>query len=75
MTEYEVVDAAGTFHDLSVTSLMAYFSILSAYLLVGYLLGPILSRQQVVLITGLFLVAQLFMVWGAVGFLAPMALT
>ena len=70
MTEYELVDAAGTFQDLGINALMSYFSILSAYLLVGYLLGAKLSRQQTLMITGLYLVAQLFMIWGAIGFFA-----
>ena len=68
MTEYELIDAVGTFHGLAISTLMAYFSVLSAYLLVGYLLGPNLSRQQTILITGLYLVMQLFMVWGAVSY-------
>jgi hypothetical protein len=68
MTEYELFDAVGTFHGLAISTLMAYFSILSAYLLVGYLTGPNLSRQQTILITGLYLVMQLFMVWGAVSY-------
>ena len=56
MSEYELVDAAGTFHDIAISTLMAYFSVLSAYLLVAYLVGTRLTRLQTFVITGLYLV-------------------
>lgn len=63
-----MIDAAGTFHDIAISTLMAYFSVLSAYLLVAYLAGPGLTRLQTIVVTGLYLVMQLFMV-GHVGLL------
>ena len=47
---------------------MAYFSVLSAYLLVAYLVGARLTRLQTSVITGLYLVMQLFLVWGTAGY-------
>jgi hypothetical protein len=70
MTEYELIDAAGTFHELGMSTLMAYFSVLSAYLLVAYLSGPRLTRFQTAVVTGLYLVMQMFMVWGATSYFA-----
>jgi hypothetical protein len=64
MTQYELIDAAGTFHGLASNSLMAYFSVLSAYLIVAYFVGSSLTRQQVLAITGLYLTVQLFTTWG-----------
>ena len=68
MTEYELVDAAGTFFDIALGSLMGYFSIFTAYLAVAYLVGSKLKRQQVTVINGLFLIMQLLMIWGTAGF-------
>lgn len=70
MTEYELVDAAGTYHDIAISTLMAYFSVLCGYLLVAYLVGARLTRLQTIVITGLYLVMQLFMVWGTTGYLS-----
>jgi len=68
MTEYEIADAAGTYFDLGIQALMSYFSIFTAYLITAYLVGSKLNGQQVLVITGLFLVMQFFMIWGAWGF-------
>ena len=64
MTQYEIIDAVGTFQGLAQSGLMNYFSILSAYLVVAYFAGTNLSRHQAVIITGLYLVMQLFVTWG-----------
>jgi hypothetical protein len=68
MTEYELADAAGTFFDIGISSLMGYFSVFTAYLITAYLVGSKLKKQQVLVITGLFLVMQFFLIWGAAGF-------
>jgi len=70
MTEYEIADAAGTYFDLGIQALMSYFSIFTAYLITAYVVGSKLNSQQVLLIMGLFLVMQFFMIWGAWGFFA-----
>lgn len=64
MTQYEIIDAVGTYQGLAQSGLMNYFAILSAYLVVAYFVGANLSRQQAIIITGLYLVMQLFMTWG-----------
>ena len=68
MTEYELADAAGTFFDIGIASLMGYFSVFTAYLITAYLVGSKLKKQQVVVITGLFLVMEFFLIWGVTGF-------
>jgi hypothetical protein len=64
MTQYEIIDAVGTYQGLAQSGLMNYFAILSSYLVVAYFAGASLSRHQVVIITGLYLVMQLFTTWG-----------
>jgi hypothetical protein len=70
MTEYELLDAAGTYFGLGSSTLMGYFSVLTAYFISAYVVGSNLSRQQVIAITGLYLTMQIFMTWGAVGYFA-----
>jgi hypothetical protein len=64
LTKYELLEVAGTYHALAVSTLMGYFSILSAYLIVAYLAGGRLGRLQVMVVSGLFLTAALGMTWG-----------
>jgi hypothetical protein len=64
LTKYELLDLAGTYHELALTAMMAYFSSVSAYLIVAHFAGVNLKPPQVVLITGLFVIMALFMTWG-----------
>lgn len=66
MTDYELIDAAGTYFGMGGSTLMAYFSVLTAYLIAAYIAGSSMSRQQMITITGLYLTMQIFMTWGAV---------
>jgi hypothetical protein len=43
---------------------MGYFSVFTAYLVTAYVVGSDMTRYQVVAVTGLFLVMQLFLTWG-----------
>ena len=70
MTQYEIIDAVGTFQGLAQSGIMNYFSILSAYLIVAYFVGTNLTRYQVLIITGLYLVMQTFVTWGIFIFFA-----
>jgi hypothetical protein len=47
---------------------MGYFTIFTAYLVAVYLVGTELTKMQVAVITGLFLIMQFFMISGVVGF-------
>jgi hypothetical protein len=66
MTEYEYLDLAGTYGGLGVSALMGYFSVLSAYFIVAYVVGSFMTRAQVRAVTGLYLGMQLFLAWGTV---------
>ena len=68
MTQYEIIDAMGTFQGLTQSGLMNYFTILSSYLIIAYFAGANLSRFQALTITGLYLAMQLFTTWGIVTF-------
>jgi len=68
MTEYELLDAAGTYFERGGSSLMGYFQVLTAYFIAAYAVGANMTRLQVIAITGLYLTMQIFMTWGAVGY-------
>ena len=56
MTEYEVVDAVASYTGLLQSWIMAYFTILTAYLITAYAAGQNLNRFQVFVVTTCFLV-------------------
>jgi hypothetical protein len=64
MTEYELMDLSTAYADTAISALMGYFTVLSAYFIVAYIVGSDLNRSQVIAVTGLFLVMAFFMVWG-----------
>jgi hypothetical protein len=68
MTPYEYLDVATSYSELANSSLMGYFSVLCAYFIAAYAVGASMTRNQVTAVTGLFLVMQLFMTWGAGSF-------
>jgi hypothetical protein len=68
MTEYELMDLSVAFADAGISALMGYFTVLSAYFIVAYIVGHSLNRSQVIAVSGLFLVMALFMIWGATAY-------
>jgi hypothetical protein len=68
MTEYELMDLSTAYADTAISALMGYFTVLSAYFIVAYIVGSDLNRSQVIAVNGLFLVMALFMIWGATGY-------
>ena len=67
MTEYELIDSLNSSMSLWVSAFMAYVSFISAYLVVSYLVGKALTRQQFVIISTLFCFSfglMLFAIWG-----------
>ena len=67
MTEYELVDAAASYNGLLQSWLMAYFTILTAYLITAYAVGDQLNRFQVFVITTLFAVLNSLCVAAVMG--------
>ena len=55
MTEYELVDAVASYTGLLQSWLMAYFTILTAYLVTAYAVGQKLTTFQVFVVTICFL--------------------
>ena len=67
MTEYELIDSLNSTMTLWVSSFMAYVTFLSAYLVVAYLVGKELTRQQCIIISTLFCFSAglaMFAIWG-----------
>jgi hypothetical protein len=69
MTPYEYLDVSSNYASIAVSLVMGYFSVLSAYFVVAYLVGGSLNRSQVIAVTGLFLVMGLFMMWGCASYM------
>jgi hypothetical protein len=59
MTEYEILDVLATVNGNAVTATGVYFSVLTAYCLVAYVVGAKLTRYQVTFINVVFLVYNL----------------
>ena len=76
MTEYELVDALNSTMGLLSSNLVAYVSFVSAYLIVAYMAGQKLTRQQTAIVSVLFIYGAgltIFALWGLstrVGFTA-----
>ena len=67
MTEYELIDSLNSTMGLLLSSLVAYVSFVSAYLIVAYVVGQNLSRQQTTIVSILFLFGAgltIFALWG-----------
>ena len=67
MTEYELVDALNSTMSLLLSTLVAYVSFVSAYLIVAYMAGRDLSKQQTTIVTVLFIFGAgltIFALWG-----------
>ncbi len=56
MTEAELIEAAMNAGDATLGNVTAYLSVVSAYLIVAYIVGAELSRFQVIVINVLFVV-------------------
>ena len=69
MTEYEIVDAAGTFYGIAIAMISLYFTVVSAYLVTAYIVGKELGQSQVIVISGLFLFIALASTWGSFTYL------
>jgi hypothetical protein len=70
MSEFEELEAIIGLHDIAMSSMMYYLSIMSGYLIVAYAVGRSLTRTQVIFITTLFVVFAIFAVWSTVGHMA-----
>jgi len=67
MTEYELVDAIASYNDQGMSSVLAYFTVSSGYLVAAYLAGKAMTRSQVVIVSILFASIALLVSYSAVG--------
>ena len=69
MSEGEIVEAVTAYHDLVISMMGLYITVVSGYLIVAYLAGKKLTTPQAVLVSSLFVVMSGFTTYGAYGFL------
>ncbi len=60
MNEYEIIEATYAIRQTGATDVSSFFTVLSAYLVVAYLVGDKLSKFQVWSISGLYTVYLYF---------------
>ena len=75
MTEYELVDAANSTLSLFLSTILAYLTIVSAYLIAAFMSGDKLTRQQFIVISVLFVFAASLVVWSVWGLGSRIAYT
>lgn len=63
MTPYEYLDIATNQWANSLSALAFYFTLVSGYLVVAFLVGDKLNRLQVTIVTGLFVFGAGTMIW------------
>ena len=75
MTEYELADLIFSAVNGGTNVVGIFFTILSGYLIVAWLVGEKLTRTQVIMVNILYLSAAIFMIWAWVArFLAALSI-
>ena len=67
MSEFELIETINSTLDIHISSFLAYLTIVSAYLVVAFVVGKRLTRTQFVMVTVLFIFAaglSTFAIWG-----------
>ncbi len=67
MTEYELIDAVGTYSSGMQSWTALYFSGISAYLITAYVVGENLNKSQAIIISGGFILFAINSVLGYLG--------
>ena len=70
MTEYETAELTFSLIGYGMTAMALYFTVVSGYLIGAYMVGAELSRSQVWIVTSLFVVFALSLVFGTFSFFA-----
>lgn len=70
MTEYETLELTFSLISYGMTAMALYFTVVSGYLIGAYMIGAQLSRSQVWILTSLFIVFAISMVFGTFSFFA-----
>jgi hypothetical protein len=75
MSEYELTDAVNSTLSLFLSTILAYLTIVSAYLIAAFISGDKLTRQQFIAISILFVFAAGLVVWSLWGLGSRIAYT
>lgn len=67
MTEYELVDAIASYNEQGMSSVLAYFTVCSGYLVAAYLAGKAMTRSQVFIVSVLFSTIASLVIYSAAG--------
>ena len=67
MTEYELVDAIASYNEQGMSSLLAYFTVTSGYLVAAYLAGKDMTRSQVFVISTFYASVAVLVTYSTVG--------
>jgi hypothetical protein len=68
MTEAELHEIAALFSTGAMTALSIYLSVISAFLVVAFVVGSKLTRSQLIIVSTLFVLGALFFTYGTAGF-------
>ena len=68
MSEAELWELFGEFNSIALTAMALYLTSVSSFLIAAYLVARNLTRYQVSVVTGLFLIFACLFTWGTVGY-------
>jgi hypothetical protein len=68
VSEAELLETVTNYHDLAISAMVFYLSIVTAYLVAAHFVGEELERSQVATITFLFVAFSFFATAGSVGY-------
>ena len=69
MTTYEKADLAQNLFDNSLSTFAVLLSVVFAYIVTAYLVGAKLTRTQVRILTTMFIMVSILLVWSVAGYL------
>ncbi|MEJ6703420.1 MAG: hypothetical protein ACKVKL_06170 [Pseudomonadales bacterium] len=70
MTEFETAELTFSLVGYGMTAMALYFTVVSGYLIVAYLVGEQLSKSQMIIVSSLFSVLAFSLVFGSYSFFA-----
>ena len=70
MTDYETADLVFNLVGYGMTAMALYFTVISSYLVVAFMVGTQLSKSQVVIVSSLFGIFALILSFGTFSFFA-----
>lgn len=68
MTDFEKTELTFSLVGYGMTAMALYFTVISSYLIIAYMVGSQLSRSQLAIVSSLFLVFAMSLVFGTYSF-------